>query len=158
MKGNLVGTRTNEVVDALLAVVRAAPDLAGITVYDGPYVTGDVGDSVHIGYDADPEASGEAFSSDEGWAGLGAKKKDETVNIHCSVHVTNGDADTTAARTRAYELFGAVEDAIHRPSPSMGLSPPSWAAVASSRMFYVLTEEVGLEAWLTFTVSVRTRF
>jgi hypothetical protein len=37
------------------------------------------------------------------------------------------------------------------------MSAPTWMGVTSHRLVYVLDEEVGLQAWLPFVISVRTR-
>lgn len=153
-----MSSRVPVAVDALLRVVRSAPGLVDVdvAVYDGPVVTSDLRDAIHVGYDADPTGSADAVISEQQWAGLGANKRDETVTVTCAIYLVNGAADVKAARERGYALLAAVEDAIHG-SPAMGLAPPTWAGVSSSRLIYDLTD-AGLEMWLGFTVTVRTRF
>lgn len=143
------------VVDAILAAVNtAAPDTVG--VYDGPFVTGDTLDSIHIGYDADPDGEGEAGTSAQDWNGLGAKARNETLTVSCAVHLLRGDPNVKAARDRAYELLALVENAIH-PAPSLGLTPPCQAGVTSHRLLYLHGEDIGFEVLLTFAITIQTR-
>jgi hypothetical protein len=143
------------VLPALLTLVRAAP-LTAVQIYDGPFATGDPSDAIHIGYDGDPDSDTEAVTSDQAWAGLGAKSRDETITITSAVYLLNGAADVATARARGYELLAAVEEAIH-PLPAMGLTPPTWAGVTNSSLIYIPTATAGLELWLRFWITVRTR-
>lgn len=147
-------TRVPTVIDAILAVVNAAASDA-VGVYDGPYVTGSSVDAIHIGYDANPDGDGEAAASDQQWAGLGAKARDETCAVTCAVHLLRGDLNVKAARDSAYALLALVEGAIH-PAPAMGLAPPIQAGITSHRLVYV-PSDAGLEVWLPFVITVRTR-
>ena len=148
-------SRMPVVVDAILAAVRAVAPV-DVGVYDGPYVTGDTRAGIHIGYDADPEGDGVAGSSDQAWAGLGARARDENLTVTGAIHLVQGDADVKAARDRGYQLLGLVEAALHT-APSLGLTPPTWMGVASHRLAYLPGETVGLEVWLRFEIAVRTR-
>ena len=149
-----MGSRAPLVVDAIITAVTAAA--GAVKVYDGPYVTGDTTEAIHIGYDADPDGSGEAVASDQAWAGLGARARDETLLVTNGIHVYQGDANVKAARDRAYQLLAIVENAIHT-SPAMQLTPPTWAGVSSHRLVLLDDPQVGLEVWLTFQITVRTR-
>lgn len=143
------------VVDAILAAVRTlAPD--GVAVYDGPFVTSDATEAIHVGYDADPEGSFDAGTSEQEWAGLGAKKRDETLQVSGACVISQGDSDVKAARDGAYALLGHVEDAIH-PFPAVGVSPPTWAGVTSHRLLYLPDPNVGLQAVITWVITIRTR-
>lgn len=152
-------SRAPEVVDAILALVTpavaaAAPD---VRVFDGPVVDGDPADSIHIGWEADPDSTSDAITSSQDWAGLGAKRRNETLVITNAIGLLNGVADPQAARIRGYQLLAIVEDAIHQ-QPSMGLTfTPIWAGVTSSRLIYVPNDENGLEVWLVFQITVQTR-
>lgn len=150
-----MGSRAPAVVDAILGLVTAAAP-ADVRVFDGPLADGDPADAIHIGYDADPDVLGDAVTSSQTWAGLGAKRRDETVTVTGAIYLLNGAADMKAARVRGYQLLAVVEDAIH-PAPSMGLSAPTWAGVTSSRLLYIPSEDTGLEVWLGFTITVQTR-
>lgn len=148
-------SRAPEVVDAIYNLVDAAAP-ADVRVYDGPLADQDPADAIHIGYDADPDVLGDAVTSSQDWAGLGAKKRNETLTVACAIFLLDGAADIRAARIRGYGLLAVVEDAIH-PAPSMGLSAPTWAGVTSSRLLYIPSEDTGLEVWLGFTITVQTR-
>lgn len=149
-----MGSRAPLILNTLVDLVTAGAP-AGVRVFDGPLVDGDPADAIHLGWDADPDSVGEAVTTTQEWAGLGAKKRNETVTVTNAIYLRDGAADPKAARTRGYQLLAVVEDAIH-PLPSMGLPPPSWAGVTGSRLMY-LTTEAGLEVWLGFTITVQTR-
>lgn len=142
-----------EAVDAVIGAVALATTLP---VYDGPVPTGDPGNAIYIGYNGNPEDEGEAGTSQQEWAGLGAKKRDENLTITGAIVITNGDGNAKIARDAAYVQLALVEGAIH-PSPAVGMSAPTWMGVTSHRLVYVLDEQVGLQAWLPFVISVRTR-
>lgn len=150
-----MGSRAPQVLDAILSRVRAAAP-ADVRVFDGPMVDGDPADAIHIGYNADPEATAQAVRATSAWAGLGAKKRDETIVVTGAIYLLNGAADVAAARVRGYALLAVVESAIH-PDPAMGLPSPTRAGVTDSELIYVPVEETGLEVWLGFTITVQTR-
>jgi hypothetical protein len=146
-------SRMPEAVDAVIGAIGLA---TALPVRDGPVLTADPGDAIYIGYNGNPEDEGEAGTSQQEWAGLGAKKRDENLTITGAVVCSNGDGDAKVARDAAYAQLALIEGAIH-PSPSLGMSAPTWMGVTSHRLVYVLDEQVGLQAWLPFVISVRTR-
>jgi hypothetical protein len=153
-----MGSRAPEAVAALVTIatsVAASIPTPVVKAYDGPVATGDPSDAIHVGYDITDPDGGQAVDSTQEWAGLGAKKRDETLAIHSSIYLVNGAADVAAARARGYAILAAVEDTLHA-DPSMGLPPPTWGGVSAHQLAYPLTE-AGIEVWLKFTVTVRTR-
>jgi hypothetical protein len=146
-------SRMPEAVDAIIGAVTPVTTLA---VYDGPVPTGDPGNAIYIGYNGNPEDEGEAGTSQQEWAGLGAKKRDENLTVTGAIVITNGDGNAKVARDAAYAQLTLVEGAIH-PAPAVGMSAPTWMGVTSHRLVYVLDTEVGLQAWLPFVITVRTR-
>lgn len=145
----------------LVTRLKARTALADVGVFDGPYVTGDPGDAIHVGYDGDPDGELEAVVVQSNWAGsLGAKKRDEQITIICSVVVTQGESDPDAAQVasdRAYALLAEVEAEILA-DPSLGLGAPSVAGVSSHTLHLEPTEPAGIQARLMFLVSVNARF
>lgn len=150
-------SRAPAAVNALLSVLKAAPALAGVPVFDGPVATDDYSDALFIGYDGDTHGERESVITDQQWAGLGAKKRTETITIICSAVAVSGDGTALDARTRVYNLMASVENTL-RTDPSMAQTPtPFIAAVTAPRLLYDWLEMTGLQARLTFSVHIETR-
>lgn len=150
-------SRAPAAVAALLSTLQAAPALAGVPVFDGPVVTDDYRDALFIGYDGDTHGERESIVTDQQWAGLGAKKRTETITILCAAVAVSGDGTALDARTRAYALMAATENVL-RADPSMAQTPtPFIAAVSAPRLLYDWLEMTGLQARLTFSVHIETR-
>lgn len=154
----MVASRVPEVIDALVAVLTPA---LSVPVWDGPIVTGDYGDAVYIGYDADPEGGEEqAADAQQAWAGIGAQARDEDSQITCAIVVLTGNAITSwkGPRDTAYGLLNDVNDAI-RSTPakaSLGLSPPSTAELWPGA-YYQEDGPGGYQARLLFQINHKTR-
>lgn len=149
-------SRMPEVVDAILARLAAAVP-AGVAVWDGPIVTGDLRPAIHIGYDGDPAGEFEAGTSAQEWAGIGAKKRDETLTITGAVIAyQGGGVAMKEGRDAAYALLSLVGDCIH-PLPSLGVQAPTWAGITSHALVYEPAENRGVEVRIEFEITVRTR-
>lgn len=148
-------SRVPDVIDALVALLAAAPALAGVKVVDGPIVTNDSKDAVFVGYDGDPEGEGQAVEFTQEWAAIGQRAKGETFTVTCAVVVWRGGTKVRPIRVRAFELLAAVEDAL-RDDPSLGLPPPSVVAFASGSMAQ-LQGAPGLGVRVMFQIAVKTR-
>lgn len=152
-------TRMADVVNALADLFGAAPSLSSAEVLDGPPVTGDpLHEAVFVGYDGDPDGDGEAATFTQEWAGLGARAKDEAIAVTCAVLAWSGDNDAEArraARVRAADLLGAVEDVL-RDNPCLGFPPPTLSALVSGQM-YQRQHGGGFEARIPFQVQVQIR-
>lgn len=149
-------SRAPAVIDALLALCRAAPGLDGVTVMDGPKVTGDpLKAVVCIGWDADEDGDGAAVESSQEWAGLGAKARDETLQVTCAALAWHGETTVKPVRDRAYALVAAVEQAL-RADPSLGFPPPTVVALATGNAYQQQTSS-GAQCRVVFVVAVQTR-
>lgn len=146
------------------AAILALYQLAQTTFSDddvlvalGPYTTGDQRDSVHIGYDGDPDGDFTATAATEQtYAGLGANARDEEFSVQGAVIVSSGDTDAAAAVTRVYALLGQLETAL-KADPSLGQLPPFVAGVVPGELRLPPDAAVGLQAVLPFSVRVKTR-
>lgn len=146
-------TRIAEVIDALVAVLGAG--LAG-KVIDGPPVTNDpLKEAVFVGYDGDPEGEGQAAETDQQWAGIGLKRRDETIQVTCAVVVWRGSTSAKPVRIRVLELLDEVGQ-ILRVDPSLGLPSPTVAEFASGQLFQAQRQS-GIECRIPFIVRVKTR-
>lgn len=131
-------TRYPAALDAIVAALTTA--LAGqeVRVWDGPVASGDYANAVYVGYDADPQAV--EFLTANGlqqWAGLGARRRDEELDIVCAVLVdyVENDANTwKATRDAAFAIFDTVGQTL-RADPSLGQAPPFVAELGQSFRF-----------------------
>ncbi|MEU2181233.1 hypothetical protein [Streptomyces thermolilacinus] len=145
-------------IDALLAILRAAPALAGVDIIDGP-PTGDMSaaDLVAVGWQPD---DGEAAVLAQEFAYAGARRRDEEFVISCWLESWTGDNDVAARRVRAFELLAVVEDALRASdaapeAPTLG-GTVLWAHLTAGTLRQVNTDQ-GVKAGLAFSVACRAR-
>ncbi|MFJ2477118.1 hypothetical protein ACIOWI_29790 [Streptomyces sp. NPDC087659] len=145
-------------IDALLAILRAAPDLEGVDIIDGPPVS-DMSTRELVAVGWQPESfEGAAFVQD--FASAGARNRDENLTITGWVDTWNGDRDMQVVRLRVFALLGVIEDAI-RASGSQPMAPTlngtvQWAHLTSGVLQQANTEQ-GVRAGIAFTVSGHAR-
>ena len=145
-----VPTVLRKIRDVITAGIPAATDLE---VLFGPRVQGDdTPRTVWIGWGGDPgDLTMARFTQD--WAGLGAKRKNEPVQIPCCVAFWSGDDDPGALDVLldgVDALFGLVETAL-RTDPGLGRPGPFVVSVSAGELVPDLA--AGLLR-LPFTVSV----
>ncbi|WP_225080446.1 hypothetical protein [Streptomyces sp. CoT10] len=145
-----MGSRVPEVIEALVALGEADPELAGVVVADGPQVTDSAAlEWLVIGFDGDPSGDFEAAESVGGWTGLGTRR-DEEFQITVAAIVNRGDTDIVAARRRAYEIAARVAAWLSA-RPNLGLLSVE-AAIGTTRLVQDQTEQ-GAHARLLLTVA-----
>jgi hypothetical protein len=100
-------------MDALVAAFNAAPELAGVTVRDGPSTSqATVREVISVGYTGtEGESDAESQLMTEG---LGGSSDREQFTIRCAAAALRGTTDLPAARQRAYELLSAAGAVIAR--------------------------------------------
>jgi hypothetical protein len=141
-------------VDALVAVVRGG---ATFSVFDGPELSSEYTDAVFIGFDGDPLGERKSVTATADWAGIGAKKRNETIDILCAAVAVSGDGIPKDARDRVYAIIGVVELLV-RADPSLAQTPtPFVASITTHELLWDWLETAGLQARLTFTVHIETR-
>jgi hypothetical protein len=139
-------------IDAIVTLLQDG----GLTVFDGPEGHDYTEDLVYIGYDGDENGRFKAANTDQSWAGTqGAYRRDEELDIICSVIALRGDRSLKLLRDAAYDLLGTVE-ALLRANPSLGFTPPYVAGVRPREFFYQPFND-GYQGRLVFTISIRTR-
>ncbi len=107
----MTASRWPSVVDALVAVLRATPALAGVDVLDGPPTGEPSGrDVVAIGHslDDDDDTAGSVAWTDYSTGGV----VEERCEIRCAVQAVSGDTAMTTPRTRAFALLDAAHAAL----------------------------------------------
>lgn len=150
-----MGSRVPEVIDALVALARTDPALADVRVSDGPEVTDtSARDWLIVGFDGDPAGDFQAAQTVGGWAGLGARSREEQFQVMVAAIAQPGSTDVRAARVRAYEIGGRVE-AWLAADPSIGLGRGEVeAAIEASQLTQDQTAQ-GVQAVLLLTVAGR---
>ncbi|MEU8717482.1 hypothetical protein [Streptomyces sp. NPDC048663] len=149
-------SRVPDLIDALTAGLGGWPDLATVKVVDGPLVTDSASEEwLFVGYDGDSEGDFVTATTQQEWAGIGAKKKTEEIVLTCSILVQRGSTDVRSCRARTYEIFAAVESFL-RADPGLGFSTPTVCAVGE-HTFHQEQTEAGMQGRLPFTVTCTTR-
>lgn len=153
-------TRYPAAIDALVAALKTAFNGQPVNVWDGPIVTGDFSNAVYIGYDADPEAAEFiAVNSLQSWAGLGAKRRDEELDIICAVLVGFAADENVWKPTRdaTFAILDTVGQTL-RANPSLSQTPPFVAELGQN---YRYSQEPGVndnwQARIVFGVHIKTR-
>ena len=125
-------SRLTASIDAIVAALRAADPT--LTVWDGPIVSGDYSDAVYIGYDADPDGEFRAATTNQEWAALGRRIRNEDLQIVCAAVVLFGNNDTSWKPTRdaCYALVETVGQTLRAdPSLAQTASSAPWRARAA---------------------------
>ena len=148
-----MASRVPELIDALVAACRAAPALADVAVADGPELSeSNPAEWLMIGFDGDPDSNFQAAQSVGGWASLVNSDREEQLQVTCAVFASRGDTDVRAARARAYEIAGVLEQLL-RADPSVGL--PSLEVAIEATQLAQPQMELGVQAQLVLTVAGR---
>lgn len=142
-------SRVPDVMDALVAFWRQAPELEGVTVQDGPFVDQSPTQRLLcVGWTGgDDETSVEGTVALEG---LAASPDREQITIRCAAAVLVGTTDAPAARRAAYELMAVAGDVIAR-DRTLGL-PGLRASVGTHQMTWNQTKN-GAQATVVFEVN-----
>lgn len=150
-----MASRIPSVLNELQSVAVTAMANTGCQVFRGPFVTGDPGSALFIGYDGDPGGDFDTVVQTSEWAGLGAKARNEMFDVFCSITELSGEGDVGTATDHVFVLFAAFEDAM-RATPGLNQTPRLTAAVASIQLS-TMPHPSGLQVRLTFTVRVSAR-
>lgn len=136
-------------MNGLVVVFSTAEGLQGVTVRDGASVSqASVSEVVSVGYTGvDGETDADAVLSAEG---LGGDPDREQFTIRCAAAALLGKADVSAARERAYELFGAAAAAI---AANRSLNGAVMRAMVGSHSLTQTQTDQGAQAVVTFEVS-----
>lgn len=150
-------SRVPAAVDALLAILRAAPALAGVLVVDGPPAVNYTDrHRIYVGWQPGADA---AVDLTQDFNAAGARTRDENFDISCYAESRTGDKDMAARRTRVFELVAAVETAL-RATDAAPTAPTLsgtvlWAHLTTGSLTQIQSE--GALAGLAFTVTCRAR-
>lgn len=139
-----MGTRAPEIPLALVAIWG----LLDVAVVDGPFVRGDKGAALFVGYDGEAEASDfEAVTTEREPVTIDGAFT-EIVTVTCALLLHNGDGNPTELRAAIYEQFDAATNAVDG-DPTLGLDGVT-AHIPSSRLYLRPSSKRGLEGLLIF--------
>lgn len=144
-------------VNALLAILRAAPTLADVRIVDGPAPTNLTDRQLlFVGWQPSAEA---AVTLEQDFASAGARTRDESFEISCYAETRSGDKDMATQRAAVFALVAAVETAL-RATDAAPTAPTLngtvlWAHLTTGNLAQVQAE--GTVAGLAFTVTCRAR-
>jgi hypothetical protein len=116
-----------------VTIGQASPPVA---VYDGPVVTAAPAQlTLYVGLtDPDSETAEPAAESQQAWAALGRRGRDETVTIHCVAEAWSGTDTISTQRVACAGIMSAVETLLQADTTQFGgnvLYPdPGMAVVA----------------------------
>lgn len=151
-------SRVPAAVDALLAILGAAPGLDGVLVLDGPpWQNLTSPERIYVGWQ--PSES-PAVTLAQDFNAAGARTRDEEFTINCYAEAWSGGTDMQPQRARVFELVAVVEDAL-RATDAAPEAPTLngtvlWAHITSGDLAQDQTTD-GARAGLPFAVSCRAR-
>lgn len=150
-------SRVPAAIEALLAILQAAPALVEARIVDGPETT-NLTDlkRIHVGWHPGAESAVELRQE---FAYAGARRRDEEFEISCYAEARSGDTDMAARRTEVFALVAAVEDAL-RATDAAPTQPTLngtvlWAELVAGNLVQVQAD--GSLAGLTFSIACRAR-
>lgn len=150
-------SRVPAAVDALVAILRAAPALSEVRIVDGPEST-NLTDlrRIHVGWHPGAES---AVSLQQEFNSAGARTRDEAFEISCYAEARSGDTDMKARRDEVFALVGEVETALRATNAAPTLPTLNgtvlWAHLTAGDLVQVQSE--GSLAGLSFTVTCQAR-
>lgn len=150
-------SRVPAAVDALLAILRAAPALAEVRIVDGPEAVNlTERHRIHVGWQPGADS---AVALTQDFASAGARLRDEDFEISCYAETRSGDTDMAVHRAKVFDLVGAVEAAL-RATDAAPTAPTLngtvlWAHLTTGNLQQLQSE--GALAGLAFTVTCRAR-
>lgn len=145
-------------IDALVVLLRTAPELAEVRIFDGPPVDDMAGpDFLAVGWQPDGE---EAATVVQDFSSAGARTRDEGFNLLCWVESWTGDRAVSARRARAFELLATVEQVL-RATESAPEAPTLngtvlWSHLTNATLRQMFTQD-GARVGIAFNVSCRAR-
>ncbi|MFJ8555309.1 hypothetical protein [Streptomyces sp. NPDC093676] len=150
-------SRVPAAVDALVAILRAAPGLADVEVVDGPPAVNLTSlKRIHIGWQPGADS---AVSLEQSFNSAGARSRNEAFQIAGYIEARAGDKDMQARRTEAFAILGEIETALRAtneaPTAPTLLGTVLWAHLTAGDLTQVQAE--GSLAGLAFTVTCQAR-
>lgn len=144
-------------IDALLTILRTGIDPNELTVLDGPALNDVPDDVVFVGYGSGEDA---AVNLQQDFAYAGARRRNETFDIHGLIETRSGDTDMQPRRARAFAILGLIETALRAtdaaPEAPTLLGTVLWAHLTAGNLAQDQTAD-GAVVSLAWTVSCSAR-
>lgn len=153
----MMTSRVPAAVDAVLAILRAAPGLAAVDIVDGPAgVNLTQLQRIHVGWQPGADS---AVSLEQSFNAAGARTRDEMFTIACYAEARAGNTTMKARRDEVFALVGEVETAL-RATNAAPMAPTLngtvlWAHLTAGDLTQQQAE--GSLAGLAFTVTCQAR-
>lgn len=144
-------TRVNEIIDAILAGVRAQPEVEQVAVLDGGKYVSDYRDYIiFIGY----RPNADEFITVSRTAPQGVRSNDsERVTVGWMVCAKDGNGDMKVARDRATEKLSSLERFVTE-NQKLGLGGGVKAAMGQSVSWLTIHTNKGAECNIAGDVTV----
>jgi hypothetical protein len=115
-----ITSRGPALIDYLVTLFTA--NLPGVTVYDGPATTeASPAQVLYVGLSDPDNANGQpAYDSQQQWAALGRRARDEDVTIHCCAEAWSGDDTVKPNRDSCNAILAAVETLLQADATQFG--------------------------------------
>ena len=153
----MMTSRVPAAIDALLAILQAAPELSEVAIIDGPTTINYTQKRrVYVGWTPSAEA---AVTIEQAFNAAGARTRDEAFSISCYAEARSGDTAMKDRRDEVFALLGVVETAL-RASNAAPTAPTLngtvlWAHLTAGDFTQV--QDQGSLAGLAFTVTCQAR-
>ncbi|MFK0151199.1 hypothetical protein ACIQVK_03840 [Streptomyces sp. NPDC090493] len=150
-------SRVPAAVDALLAILRAAPGLSDVAIIDGPATTNLTSlKHLFVGWQSGADA---AVSLEQSFNAAGARTRDEVFSISCYAEARSGDTAMKDRRDEVFEIVGEVETALRAtnaaPTAPTLNNTVLWAHLTAGDLTQLQAD--GSLAGLAFTVTCQAR-
>ena len=131
---------------------------ADVLVVDGDIVTGEPGTTLMVGWDDPDNERATSATSNQEWAGIGAKARNEDGEITCLVVALDGNSVMATARATAKAVTDAVENAL-RADPNLGGAVPGlmWVSYGTRTEVRQWLSDQGAVCSITFEIAFKAR-
>lgn len=153
----MMTSRVPAAVDALLAILRAAPALAEVDVIDGPAAINYTQlRRLYVGWQPGADS---AVSLEQAFNAAGARTRDEAFSILCYAEARAGNKTMKERRDEVFALLGEVETALRATNAAPTLPTLNGTVLWAHLTAGDLTQEQaeGSLAGLAFTVTCQAR-
>lgn len=148
-------TALPNLIDAVVAALKAASSLSGVTIYDGIEIdSSDPTNWIAVGHDGGEDGEVVVANIRNEYKTLGAKSMFEDGFLNCTLVSWTGDTSLSACRVSAYALLDAV-DTVIRSDPSFG-GVVLYSGLESNSPTYLQTNQ-GAGIQINFTISYRAK-
>lgn len=114
-----------DLIDAMVADFATLPELADVTVCDGPPRVNDPGSYLFVGIDNPDDDSGVGASGTQTWPLATNAAREDAGEVWMAAYADNGDGDMKAARDACTSVVEAIQDRV-RANLTLGVPRLLW--------------------------------